>query len=149
MVSARASVAPMVRSARKRAIGAIERSACMTRGSSPPVGAPPPSVRPALQSPASNPSPQLLSAGRVGLLIRAHRSARGQEGSKVKGRHVVVAALILAVGIPSVAVATGEGRNMVLGKRNPSSGKVTRETEIIAQNGTYSTRQSNFGSGGG
>jgi hypothetical protein len=67
----------------------------------------------------------------------------------VKGRHVVVAALILAVGIPSVALATGEGRNLVLGKRNPSGGKVTRETEIIARNGTYSTRQSNFGSGGG
>jgi hypothetical protein len=67
----------------------------------------------------------------------------------VKGRHVVVAALILAVGIPSVALATGEGRNLVLGKRNPPSGKVTRETEIIANNGTYSTRQSNFGSGGG
>jgi hypothetical protein len=67
----------------------------------------------------------------------------------VKTRHVVVAALILAIGIPSVAVATGEGRNLILGKRNPSSGKVTRETEIIARNGTYSTRQSNFGSGGG
>jgi hypothetical protein len=67
----------------------------------------------------------------------------------VKGRHLIVAALILAVGIPSVAVGAGEGRNLLLGKRNPSSGKVNRETEIIANNGTYSTRQSNFGSGGG
>jgi hypothetical protein len=67
----------------------------------------------------------------------------------MRTRHVVVAALILAVGISSVAMATGEGRNLVLGKRNPSGGKVTRETEIIARNGTYSTRQSNFGSGGG
>jgi hypothetical protein len=64
---------------------------------------------------------------------------------------VVVAALILALGIPAFAVASGEGRSLILGKRNPSGGELTRETEIISRNGTYSTRQSNLrdGDGGG
>jgi hypothetical protein len=64
---------------------------------------------------------------------------------------VVAAALILAIGIPSAAVGFGEGRDAKLGKRNPSSGSLTRETQIIANNGSYGTRQSNKrnGEGGG
>lgn len=69
--------------------------------------------------------------------------------SRASGRHVIAAALILALGIPTFAVAAGEGRDLILGKRNPRSGELTRETEIISRNGTYSTRQSNKGSGGG
>ncbi len=67
------------------------------------------------------------------------------------GRHAVVCALILAIGIPAVAVGSGEGRNLVLGKRNPQGGELTRETEIISRNGSYATRQSNVrtGDGGG
>jgi hypothetical protein len=67
------------------------------------------------------------------------------------GRHAIVCALILAIGIPAVAVGAGEGRNLVLGKRNPQGGELTRETEIISRNGTYATRQSNvrIGDGGG
>ena len=67
------------------------------------------------------------------------------------GRYVVATALILAIGIPSVAVGFGEGRDAKLGKRNPSSGSLTRETQIIASNGSYGTRQSNKrdGEGGG
>jgi hypothetical protein len=66
-------------------------------------------------------------------------------------KKVVVASLILALGIPTFAVAAGEGRSLLLGKRNPQSGTLTRETEIIANNSTYSTRQSNKrdGDGGG
>jgi hypothetical protein len=66
-------------------------------------------------------------------------------------KKVVVATLILALGIPSIALATGEGRSLLLGKRNPNGGELTRETEIISRNGTYSTRQSNLrdGDGGG
>jgi hypothetical protein len=59
------------------------------------------------------------------------------------GRYAVAAALILAIGIPSVAVGFGEGRNARLGKRNPSSGSLSSETQIIANNGSYGTRQSN------
>jgi len=67
------------------------------------------------------------------------------------GIYVVAAALILAIGIPSAAVGFGEGRDAKLGKRNPSSGSLTRETQIIANNGSYGTRQSNkrAGEGGG
>ena len=48
----------------------------------------------------------------------------------------------------------GEGRNLLLGKRNPSATPRSRsraETEIIANNSTYGTRQSNKqdGDGGG
>ena len=70
------------------------------------------------------------------------------------GRYAVACALILALGIPSVAVGFGEGRTLLLGKRNPSSNAaqgLNAETEIIADNGTYGTRQSNKkdGDGGG
>ena len=67
------------------------------------------------------------------------------------GRYVVASALILAIGVPSAAVGFGEGRDARLGKRNPSSGSLERETKIISNNSTYSTRQSNKrnGDGGG
>jgi hypothetical protein len=64
-------------------------------------------------------------------------------------RHVLVSALILAVGVPAVALGAGEGRSLITGKRNPQGGSLTRETQIISRNGTYSTRQSNLGAGGG
>jgi hypothetical protein len=71
--------------------------------------------------------------------------------SRRNGRYVVATALILAIGIPSVAVGFGEGRSARLGKRNPSSSALSSETQIIANNGTYGTRQSNKkdGDGGG
>ena len=69
-------------------------------------------------------------------------------------RYILVGALALAIGIPSVAAGFGEGRSLLLGKRNPSpsaSRAVTKETEIIASTSTYGTRQSNKkdGDGGG
>ena len=69
-------------------------------------------------------------------------------------RYILVGALALAIGIPSVAVGFGEGRALLLGKRNPSpSGTRTlsTETQIVASNGSYGTRQSNKrnGDGGG
>jgi hypothetical protein len=69
-------------------------------------------------------------------------------------RYILVGALALAIGIPSVAVGFGEGRSLLLGKRNPSpsgSRALSKETEIIASNGSYGTRQSNKrdGDGGG
>ena len=39
---------------------------------------------------------------------------------RVSGRYAIVAAVILAIGIPSVAVGFGEGRAILGGKRNPS-----------------------------
>jgi len=73
---------------------------------------------------------------------------------RFSGRAAVVCSVILAIGIPSVAMGFGEGRNMLLGKRNPSTNPtlaLSTETEIIANNSTYGTRQSNKrdGDGGG
>ncbi len=64
-------------------------------------------------------------------------------------RRVLICALVLAVGIPAVAYGAGEGRSLIMGKRNPTGGELTRETQIIARNGSYATRQSNLGAGGG
>jgi hypothetical protein len=73
---------------------------------------------------------------------------------RFSGRAAVICSLILALGIPSVAVGFGEGRSLLLGKRNPSSNSnlaVGTETEIISNSATYGTRQSNKrdGDGGG
>jgi hypothetical protein len=62
---------------------------------------------------------------------------------------ILICAIVLAVGVPAVALGAGEGRSLIAGKRNPSSGDLTRETSIVSRNGSYSTRQSNLGAGGG
>ena len=64
-------------------------------------------------------------------------------------KSILICTLILAVGVPAVALGAGEGRSLLAGKRNPRGGDLTRETEIISRNGMYSTRQSNLGEGGG
>ena len=69
-----------------------------------------------------------------------------------KGPLVLVSALIIGLLASSFAVASGEGTNLLLGKRNPGANKtaaLTSETEIIANNGTYGTRQSNKSNKGG
>ena len=73
---------------------------------------------------------------------------------RFSGRAAIICSLILAIGVPSVAMGFGEGRNLLLGKRNPSNNPslaLSTETEIIANNSTYGTRQSNKkdGDGGG
>ena len=40
---------------------------------------------------------------------------------RFSGRAAVICSLILAIGMPSVAMGFGEGRSLLLGKRNPSS----------------------------
>src|SRR5262245_19924817 len=79
--------------------------------------------------------------------------------SPVKGGHMMtfgktrVAAVLCGVAMTAVAVpqalAVGEGTNARLGVRNPSSGNLTVQTQIIASNNNWGTRQSNKGSGGG
>ena len=70
-----------------------------------------------------------------------------------KGAIVLSAAIIIGLLASSVSFATGEGRTLLLGKRNPgsnASAALTSETQIIANNSTYGTRQSNkSGNGGG
>ena len=72
----------------------------------------------------------------------------------MKARSLVAAGAALAVLVPSVAIGAGEGEPLDGGTRNPSRDttlEYTQETEIIAENGTYGTRQSNKkdGDGGG
>jgi hypothetical protein len=69
-----------------------------------------------------------------------------------KGSLVLASAVIIGLLASSFAVASGEGKNLILGKRNPgpnNSAALTSETQIIANNGTYGTRQSNKSNKGG
>jgi hypothetical protein len=69
-----------------------------------------------------------------------------------KGAIVLSAAIIIGLLASSVSFATGEGKTLLLGKRNPgsnASAALTSETQIIANNSTYGTRQSNKSSNGG
>src|SRR3954463_5572870 len=68
---------------------------------------------------------------------------------RFSGRAAVATALILAIGVPATALGFGEGRDLLLGKRNPSRAGLSSETQIIADNTTYGTRQSNLRSGDG
>lgn len=68
------------------------------------------------------------------------------------GLWALACALVLAATISPFALAAGEGHPIDGGARNPSSNpslSYHRETQIIADNGTYGTRQSNKGTGGG
>src|SRR4051812_25318452 len=65
---------------------------------------------------------------------------------------IIASSLLLAVCIAPFALAAGEGKPVDGGARNPSNNEsqaYTRETEIIANNGTYGTRQSNKSDNGG
>lgn len=69
-----------------------------------------------------------------------------------KGTRVFMAALALGAVAAPFAVAAGEGNPLRGGVRNPSSNPAqsySRETEVIADNNDYGTRQSNKGEGGG
>ena len=68
------------------------------------------------------------------------------------GPWIVVAAVAVALLVTPFALAAGENRPLRGGARNPSSNQslsFTRETEIIANNSTYGTRQSNKSTRGG
>jgi hypothetical protein len=82
------------------------------------------------------------------------RIRKRQPGPASPGRYVVWSALLLAMLVAPFAVASGEGDPIEGGTRNPSNNKsaaLTRETQILTENGTYGTRQSNKkkGDGGG
>ena len=71
--------------------------------------------------------------------------------ARISGRYALVIAAVVVVGLPAGALASGEGRALLGGTRSPAHGTFSRETEVIANNATYGTRQSNKrqGDGGG
>ena len=82
-------------------------------------------------------------------LRTAPRRRRRMPGGR-QGRYVLAGAIGLALLASPFAIgATGDALRE--GKRNPSHGSTRHETEIIASNKTYGTRQSNLkdGNGGG
>jgi len=86
--------------------------------------------------------------------MRSMIRRRARAATQGNGRWVLLSSVLLAVLVAPLAIAAGEGRPIDGGDRNPSSNPsqaYTRETEIIAENGTYGTRQSNKkdGDGGG
>lgn len=65
---------------------------------------------------------------------------------------IVVSAMALAMLVTPIALGAGEGQPLDGGARNPSpneSLEYNRETEIIAENSSYGTRQSNKSNNGG
>jgi hypothetical protein len=78
------------------------------------------------------------------------RGRRRRGVSRGQGRYVLASAFVLALIVSPFAIgATGDVLRE--GKRNPGSGAAHNETQIIASNKTYGTRQSNVkdGNGGG
>jgi hypothetical protein len=68
------------------------------------------------------------------------------------GRWLLASSVVLALLVSPFAFASGEGGTLKQGARNPSSDEtqaLTKETEIIANSGTYGTRQSNKSDNGG
>jgi hypothetical protein len=78
------------------------------------------------------------------------KGARRRRRTGGQGRYVLASAIVLALLVSPFAVAR-TGDFIREGVRNPSHGSAHRETQIIASNKTYGTRQSNTrnGNGGG
>jgi hypothetical protein len=71
---------------------------------------------------------------------------------RAQGPWVLASAIVLGLLISSFAVASGEGKSLLGGKRNPGSNgsqAYKSETEIIANTSSYGTRQSNKSDNGG
>lgn len=62
---------------------------------------------------------------------------------------VLAAAVVIGVLAAPFAIASNNGKTLFGGDRNPASGEFSAETKIIADNGTYGTRQSNKNEGDG
>jgi len=68
------------------------------------------------------------------------------------GKFIAISAVLVALLSTPIALGAGGGATLQGGARNPSSNasqEYARETEIIANNGTYGTRQSNKSDSGG
>jgi hypothetical protein len=84
--------------------------------------------------------------------MRLRRNPGAPRAATVQGRYLLASTIVLALTIAPFAVAGGEGNPVRIGVRNPGgngSVSASSETQIIASNSTYGTRQSNKGEGGG
>src|SRR5687767_8196532 len=85
--------------------------------------------------------------------MRLRRTPGGPRAARSnQGRYLLASAIVLAFAVAPFAMAAGEGNPVRIGVRNPGgtgSVSASSETQIIAANGTYGTRQSNKGEGGG
>jgi hypothetical protein len=73
-------------------------------------------------------------------------------GARAQGPWILAAAILVALIVAPFAGAFGEGNSVRGGARNPSSDArraYSKETQIIANVGTYGTRQSNKSDNGG
>jgi hypothetical protein len=80
------------------------------------------------------------------------RSSRAGSSHAGVARAAVIGGMLLAAVAAPIALAAGDGGSVRGGARNPGSNQslqYTNETQIIADNSTYGTRQSNKGTGGG
>src|SRR2546422_4067877 len=80
--------------------------------------------------------------------VKPARRRRSRLGGQ--SRYVLLIAIALALLVSPFAIGA-TGSVLQEGKRNPSGGAATRETELISKAKTYGTRQSNIrdGNGGG
>jgi hypothetical protein len=84
--------------------------------------------------------------------MRLRRTPGAPRAASIQGRYLLASSIVLALTIAPFAVAGGEGNPVRIGVRNPGgngSVNANSETQIIASNATYGTRQSNKGEGGG
>jgi hypothetical protein len=82
------------------------------------------------------------------MLHRIHTRLRASR----RGRWILAAAIIAGLLVTPLALAAGEGRPLLGGKRNPSANPsvaLASETQIITNSPTYGTRQSNKSDNGG
>jgi hypothetical protein len=69
-----------------------------------------------------------------------------------RGPWILASSVVVALLVTPFALAAGEGRPLLAGKRNPSpnaSVALSAETQVIANTSTYGTRQSNKSDNGG
>jgi hypothetical protein len=86
------------------------------------------------------------------LLTRFHINPRRRPRGRRSVHLALVAAIALLAAPVALAAGAGSGSPVRGGVRNPSSNpsvQYTSETQIIADNSSYGTRQSNKGTGGG
>jgi hypothetical protein len=83
--------------------------------------------------------------------MRMHHIINRLRGG-ARGPWILASSVVVALLVTPFALAAGEGRPLLAGKRNPSPNQsvaLSTETQIITNSSTYGTRQSNKSDNGG